>query len=401
MKIQILDEKKEGNATCYLCKAELKEYIESLPEDYKDWDIQRGIISNSYLDKMIDTVLEDKHIPPIVLISDNLNLTELTIEDFNILDGLQRTYRLKVIFDSILFLKSKLEEDDNFINIPPLSLSRNHSDEIQRSGASASVIRRLISEVKSGNTSLDDIFKSFQWFEVWVNLTKPEQVEKMIILNAGHKNVSIKHQAEIIFSILYPELRSATSGNLEIIRERDINLVTFSKKRSVGQFHLSHLVSSLASLELSKPVTLNSNFIQKLQNDDITLKSSYIEIKELCKFLADFDIKVQEQFGDESLRWLGKDVVLSGIFGAIGKRASELNHSLTDEMGLSRKIIFDNIKNLNITDFESTRNNVDLSKVNIGDINKKAVYTAIYDFLNTPKNVINWGKYFKEGFNND
>jgi len=71
MDLHILSKKLEDGHACYLCEATLEEYISELPEDYYRYDIQRGIESNVYLDNLIDTVLKNRHIPPIVLVVEN------------------------------------------------------------------------------------------------------------------------------------------------------------------------------------------------------------------------------------------------------------------------------------------------------------------------------------------
>src|SRR4051812_9890248 len=105
MKATILGTRKEGSATCYLCSVYLGDYIAALPTRYKEYDIQREIVRNVYLDHLVDTVLNGRHIPPMVLVLVDYRSKpgELDIQDFKILDGLQRTHRLEVISKTIDF----------------------------------------------------------------------------------------------------------------------------------------------------------------------------------------------------------------------------------------------------------------------------------------------------------
>ena len=80
MKGKILDKIKEKDSTCYLVKIQLKEFVTSLPEGYKDYEVQREIVNNTYLDTLIDTVLEKKHIPPIAQVAVAVILTSLIIK---------------------------------------------------------------------------------------------------------------------------------------------------------------------------------------------------------------------------------------------------------------------------------------------------------------------------------
>jgi hypothetical protein len=95
-----LSEYKENKAKCYFTEAKLIDYLVNLNEKYDDYDIQRGIINNFFLEDLAKTLKEGEFIPSIILVLNNnsdSNGEELIVEkgDFNILDGLQRTVRLK------------------------------------------------------------------------------------------------------------------------------------------------------------------------------------------------------------------------------------------------------------------------------------------------------------------
>ena len=120
MKATILDSRDDGKGKCYLCKIKLEDYVKGLPSTYQDYDIQREIVSNVYLDRLVDTVLFRRHIPPIVLVVDNKKFHQrgkrVEIESPKILDGLQRTFRLQAIRNSIDFCLSKLDRNENYLD---------------------------------------------------------------------------------------------------------------------------------------------------------------------------------------------------------------------------------------------------------------------------------------------
>jgi len=69
------DEINSGNkSVCYLCEGSLEEYVKSIPERYTEYDIQRGIVKNVYLDRLTKSILANKYIPPIVLIADKFDI---------------------------------------------------------------------------------------------------------------------------------------------------------------------------------------------------------------------------------------------------------------------------------------------------------------------------------------
>ena len=78
MKVKILDKNQKG---WYLCKVSLKDYIESLTEDSFNYDIQRGIVTNPYLDTILDSIADMNTLPPLsIVISENTNDLDDTIE---------------------------------------------------------------------------------------------------------------------------------------------------------------------------------------------------------------------------------------------------------------------------------------------------------------------------------
>ena len=70
MNVEILDIYKENSTMCFLVKGTLEDFIKSLEDDYREYEVQREIVSNDFLDDLVETVLEKKHIPNIVLVYD-------------------------------------------------------------------------------------------------------------------------------------------------------------------------------------------------------------------------------------------------------------------------------------------------------------------------------------------
>ncbi|MFA0309825.1 hypothetical protein BH581_08370 [Vibrio splendidus] len=400
MEIKILDKKKEGSATCYLAKIAMNDYLQDLPDNYKDWNIQRGIVNNHYLDKLIDTILQSKHIPPLVLTTDNVEVNDNvgTISHFQVLDGLQRTHRLKLIYNSVNFIieNPSIISDAKLTNI--LKAVRSHSSSIKDANASSPIIRKLLSEVDAGK-DLGDIFNFNQWVEVWENLSVTEQVNKMLLLNAGHKSVNKKHQIEIIFHNILSKLEEEVEYNFNIVRERNISSISINKNRPVGQFSFSHIVSGMLSLDQAKPVTINSNLLSKVQEDIDNYSLSYDEILLLCRFLAELDSSLESEFGATGLKWLGKEVVVSGLFGAIGLFTETHELTIEQSLDIARDKLINNPRSLSLPDFDNARNNLDISKINIGKINKLSVTNAIVLILEDRTNIINWNRVFAGDFN--
>lgn len=219
----------------------------------------------------------------------------------------------------------------------------------------------------------------------------------MLLLNAGHKPVSTKHQLELIFLGILGDSNAlqqflhynGDQSNIKIYKEKDISSITYAKKRNVGEFHLSHIITSFLSFNSGKPITITSNKISTLHdsfmNDDFYIESS--QLREFITFLIKLDQKLYDVFGQEGVKWIAKETVLNGISAAIGCACDSI---FMDDP----KYFVEHIdKNLNISSFEQARKNIDISKVNIGSIMKTAVFDAISRYI-MDHQLINWNSAF-------
>lgn len=382
MKLQILDKLNEGNATCFLCKTDLSSFTESVPINYKDYVIQRSIVKNKFLDKLAETIKNKKHIPSIVLIGNEVELKNnqsLEIKDFAILDGLQRTHRLKVIWETLKFVEAQKIELSNIS-----SVYRSHSNAFTEIGADLKLLRALSKLGCLGKKPEEFFADNYIWLEVWIGLTEEQQVEKMLLLNAGHKSVNIKHQLELLFLGTLFQLDQIAPKGVTFLREKSVSSIQYSKNRKLGQFHYSHLISALVSFSAGKIVNTNADFVSDLLSDgndqiDLTDGFGLAFLKDFIDFLFRLDARLSVKYGDEGIQWLGREVVLIGLFAAIGEYL--FNNENETLSSLSDDLIDDLTMSLDLKSFEEARNQVEINKVNLGDVNKKAVYLAAYDIL--------------------
>lgn len=405
----ILDSKQENGSVCFLTKILLSQYIVSLPSGYQDYEIQREIVNNTYLDNLINTVLYKKHIPPIVLVIDagrfNINAANITINEFKILDGLQRTYRLKLIWDSVQLFQNQLALSQEILTLKRIQLSRRFGEELEKINSNSKILEAIIKyyqeQLESNNTvDIQECFNIYQWFEIWSNLTPYDEVNKMLVLNAGHKPVKTQHQLELLFLNLIPIIKKAGLETFELIREKDSNSTVFSRNRKKGQFHFSHLITSIFSLNEGKPITANVNLVHKTQSADFDIERfddyfNYDFLHKFIEFLLHLDGAVERIYGDLGTKWIGREVSLVGVFAALGKYGLEHTLSSIELLNKAESAIVEFPAGLNLADFEILRNSLDLSKINIGTVNKNAIYNGIYNLLKGEEPVIIWANHFK------
>jgi len=404
MKAKVLDNRVDGGSECFLCRLTLEEYVTSLPTTYQDYDVQREIVSNVYLDHLVDTVLARKHIPPIVLVGSNHSRggDELVIESFKILDGLQRTFRLQAISQTITYCLNRIINPQETLEWNKFKFSRTFSADLRAFNSNTDVLRTIVQFLVANDS--DALKKTFsenqQWFEVWTGLSPDEEVRKMLVLNAGHKPVKTRHQLELLFLNLLPTLRSGEGEKFRIVREREVSSPQFSKQRQIGSFHFAHIISSLLSLYEGKPVTPSTELIQELQTNDPAFEeyAQFINpefLKDFVDFLVRLDQLLSDQYGEFGILWMGREVSLAGLFGALGSIAKNSDRPHKEVMQQFSDLVENNLGTMNLEEFEEARNDLDLSKVNFGNVNRGAVFAAVQKLLTEQvPTKIDWRAYF-------
>lgn len=406
MKMEVLDSIREGDATCLLCKASLYEYVTSLPADFRDFYIQRGIVTNRFLDNLWDTLARKRHIPSIVLVaSPNLKAQEIEKSfdlgsDFKVLDGLQRSHRLKEIWDTIKYI------DNGFVDqgeIPVARLTRKIAQGLRAEGLSPQVFQKILEAKRAGVNGAETFKDNTIWLEVWIGLSEAQQIQKMLVLNAGHKSVNIKHQIELLFwsnfDILEIELKPGT-----LFREKDRASTSYSKERRAGEFHFAHLISAFVSLAEGGTVTTNADFsaAQSFTSDESDDSLFDIDDQLLSAFAGTLKVLDGELRDELGIRWLGREVVMVGIFGAIGSVAHTHPGTKIEILSNFNARSKDYVSILNLTEFEKWRNTLELSKVNIGNVNRRAVFNATKAFLEGRiSGPIDWRNMNAQGVFND
>lgn len=381
----------------YLAKSALYDYLKALKTDFYAFDIQRKIVKNVYLDDILDTIKKGDPLSLITLISEQtINIEEnhnINMDTIEIIDGLQRSMRLWAILkvveefidnDSLeirefyIHFKNKYKELDFLFKLGILSLS---------------VINTII---KSDPNEILEKFKTYEiYFALWTGLNQYDVIEKMLILNAGQKSVSVIHQFELMF---LHTLKSITSRErLNIVRERDTNYNDVKTgNREVGQFTFYALVICLASMAEGKAIRAGVEGIKQVserkEEEDDILKSRYLKIFNVG-FLTQFEQNLyllDQKFYDlNAAKWFGKDTTLAGLGAAIGSY-----HGIEDFNEIFQNILNNMPNNFDTYGFEEEYNRIAGKSVNIGMVIRKASQLYFSAILNNESP--SWEKIFSQ-----
>ena len=370
----------------WLCKVPLWDYLEAVkPETAFDFEIQRGIVQNIYLDTILDSIVSGEPFPPLTLLVENskVEYSSLNIDEFCILDGLQRTYRLW-IYKQII----EMSKVTDFFGHSWKSLHAVIFEMRKRFPEASQVIpyavlRKMFSS--DSNIFLEKLEKAFKSFNlylyVWGNLDEKEVVNKMLLLNAGQMRVSLQHQYELMFLRVFSDLNTP----ITLVRTKESNYMEVKRgMRQPGQFLFTTLVIGLRSFIECKPVRLDRKFNLSeeccISEEDASFYFDKSFLEQFLNLIYQFDIKLS--VSDEAFKkWFVKDTSISSILGAIGycirqkyTDENDFRNKTIQELKLILSTVFGKSSIFKLVDFERQYSRLSSVRINIGSVLRKAIF---------------------------
>lgn len=403
MNITILKEKKLQNGKkWYLAVCNLLEYIESLKDEFFNYDIQRRIVKNSYLDKLWTTISSGDPLPSITLTANvKGDIGNSSVDEFEILDGLQRTFRLWAIKYLNDLIKRAKTQDVRAL-IEEMKKNENGNRLLDSKVINRSILRKLLTDDKINIENLMNCYAQQDIvLNIWSGLNDEQIINKMLTLNAGQRSVSSTHQFELMFLHYFKKLE--VPKGVQIIRERDDEYFSVKKKeRKCGQFLMSSIIIAIQSLIERKPVRIQT--VNDLRTNDSVVEESSASFftKDNLEAFINLLLKLDKKFDNDQIgSWIMKDTTLSGLFAAIGAVYNqEWTYNVPSMLDfIHKKITVLNDENINYSEFNDAYNNLSSVTVNIGNAVRKAVYIYFKNlFLNKP---MSWQEAFNRNDNEE
>jgi hypothetical protein len=352
--IQILSIERDDRlrAQCALVLTNYRWFIAASKGAEENLQIQRKIISGS---KPYATLRADLRrgclLPPLVLavkdvpLDDPIDLNALSRQLENvdpervyIIDGLQRTNAIRQAAEEI-----PPEERDHF---------------------------------------LDRVLR----LEVWLDIGFGALAYRMLLLNAGQRPMSIKHQVEILSMKLQEELQSVP--RLDIFTS-----ISGRRRAQAGQFQLAKLSQAFQAWLQGQPnIDLKNTVMEKLLaenaidvlgadagRDDTNQKQESFGFKGLVVWIVELDWMMSNANRD----FLSNDTVLLGLSAAVG--SAERNDSLRPRMESCLLRLLETARTRNsdealaIDVYEELRSGIDPSKRNVGEATRDLVFHAFQE----------------------
>lgn len=389
MDIKILDNKPGW----ILGKVSLLEYIKSLTEENFRYEIQRGIVSNPFLDTILDAVVENKPLAPVSLVSKDFEDGDktLSINQFNILDGLQRTFRFWIYYQLAKLAKEKNSNDYRLVTKEFKNICDDYSLAV-----SPRQVRGLFKHDNAINVwNLNELYSDFDlYLYIWTDLSVDQEIKQMLILNAGQKQMSLNHQFELIYMRLFEE-NTFDEGKIKILRSKDGKITN----RNIGEYSMSTVIIGVQSLVNMKPMRLSRDMLYKddFQNDMLlSSMDGVFTIGFVRKFLDMFNILDKKiSVNQEYSNWFAKDTTISGMMAGIGQHIQALNHDSSYVLAnLSQSVeSIVGAEAFRLDEYNKVYSELSGAKVNIGKVLRRAVMIYTQNVLDGT--AMSW----KEAFN--
>lgn len=386
----------------YLAVCNLLEYLESLKDEFFNYDIQRRIVKNSYLDKLWITIYSGDPLPSITLTANvKEDIDNSSVDEFEILDGLQRSFRLWAIkyLDDLL---KRMNTQDVSVLIEAMREDENGKRLLDSKVINRSILRKLLTNDK---INIENLMKCYAKqdivLNVWSGLNDEEIINKMLTLNAGQRSVSSTHQFELMFLHYFKKLQ--IPQGVQIIRERDEEYFSVkNKERKCGQILMSSIIIAIQSLIERKPVRIQTVNALRINDSVVEESSASFFTKDNLEAFINRLLELDEKFYNVQIgSWIMKDTTLSGLFAAIGAVYNqEWTYNVPSMLDfIHNKITVLNDKNINYNEFQGAYNNLSSVTVNIGNAVRKAVYIYFKNlFLNEP---MSWQEAFNRNENEE
>lgn len=382
MEFYLFDKKSLKTGNWYLCKCNLYEYLTNLRTDFYGFQVQRRIVKNIYLDGLYNTIISGDPIPAFTITANDVCTNETTLEidmsKMDILDGLQRSFRLWAILEF-----HKIAEEKG------ITTPRDFIKHMKKRGefgemilgldfVSSSFLKKVLDE--ENYNSIIDAYKKFEiQIVIWEGLSENDIMKKMLLLNAGQRPVSSTHQYELLFLHKINEVNTKLDG-IALYRERDEKYFKIKKgERSVGEYQMSSIIIALQSLIEKKPLRIAPANMIEWDSDsffETEYVAKYFNTDFLCCFI-NLIRKMDEVLSEKDpnyLKWFGKDTTLSGIFAGLGKYINPGNENkLLDDIEKAIGRVASGECDFRITEFESELSKLAGSRINVGNVVRNAI----------------------------
>jgi len=354
------------NSYCLNARASYEWFKAAVRGAERNLTIQRGIIGGT---KSYATLRADLRrgcvLPPIVLAVKNVQLPGVLAAGVNTLDPAQQSDALEALSHQIA-------------TIAPANLYI--IDGLQRTNA-------IIETADELNADLLRTFMSQRLrLELWLNIPFGAMAYRMLLLNAGQRPMSIKHQVEILSMKLGEELAEIPCISVFTSLEG-------RRRTQPGQFQLAKLAQAFQAWLQGHPnLDLRNTVMEQLLAESAieTLGSSLggeriVDERDSFRSFVAWLVALDIALGPDNVSFLGSETVLLGIAAAVG--AAERNPTVQERMRRSIETLLTAAQRdggavrLALDEFDAVRRGIDPARSNVGVATRDLVFGAFQEYF--------------------
>lgn len=363
--MKIIDINFDGriNGVCVTATCSYEWYVAATTSSELNLKIQRGIIKDSKAYRTLRAdLLRGCILPPLVL----------AISEF---DWPVALNQVKSDF-AVLTSNDVATAEQRLSDISAYSIYI--IDGLQRTNA----IRQTLEGLRDSAQQKAEFLARKLRVEIWVNIPFTAVAYRMLLLNAGQKPMSIKHQVEILSMKLGEDLSAIP--DIEILTS-----LNAQRRTKPGQFTLAKLAQALqAWLQGSPNIDVRNTVMEQLLAESAieTLGTSLsgAQAHDDFKSLVSWFVAMDQLVFASNSEFFGNETVLLGIAAAVG--AAQRNDQLRERMKKCLIVLLQATaagatNALAIERFEELRHGEDVRKVNVGQFTREMIYRAFQEFF--------------------
>ena len=330
-------------------KSDIPTYLEIVGDEFDEFDIQRKRVQHKAYARMKEDIKAGTLLPAVTLavksglveqaqglLNEVNGLTAMISNrgSVNILDGLQRTHILKDI-------------------------------------------------AESGHAFLQD---QTMLLEIWIEPQIKNLIYRIIVLNAGQKPMSMRHQMELLFYSTKDTLEQRIPG-LEIFTERDESRRNRAKKYPLDRVSLAYYSFITKSHEVNK----DNIVAQQLQEDEVLAQGvesfgeKFERFSEIFSSFVAGDQAADDKYGRPTVSWVGSENFMLGFFAAAANADSRQNGAELISEGFDSLLCAlgdaSNEDPLGFAAYQRVAAGIDSRKSNVGYATRKLVFNGFREFF--------------------
>ncbi|WP_249692452.1 hypothetical protein [Stappia sp. WLB 29] len=220
--------------------------------------------------------------------------------------------------------------------------------------------------------------------EIWINIAFFPLAYRMLLLNAGQRPMSMKHQIDILSGGLAEDLQDLEG--IEIFRLKD-----HKRRVRAGQFHLSTLAQAFQAWMQRSPNVDRTNLVVETMVVDEALESLGIDLtsadgnqRDGFRQFIEWVVALDHALGEEQNRFFGNDTVVLGFAAAIG--FAHKNETLQDRLPTAMEKLVQDARldptgALGVEIFDQVRKTIDTKRSNVGEATRGLVFRAVREYI--------------------